>query len=442
MPQENFFIISEKKYILEPGSFISSFTFLARGVKKMISDEKSSPEIAESNKSPVPQSVLKAQGKGNSPKMEQLALLSSALEHLSEMVVITDLDHNIIYVNKASNNILGYNPEELIGHKAAEFFEGVPGNPPSLAEETAKNSINGTWKGDIFNRKKDGTLINIHLALSWLYDKNNDIIGCVGVSTDITDRKKLEKELREANQALKELDRLKSDFLTSTSHELRTPLTSIKSFVDILLSEEEEDKATKREFLTIIKEDTERLSRLVNNVLDISRIETGTISWNNTTLNLEDEIKKAIRSMDGLARKKEITIDLVKKGGPYPVFVDPDRIQQVVVNLLSNAIDFSPPRSPIVVNIVSQKNRNIREVKVSVIDRGPGITSVWQNKIFDKFMRITDKDKVRTGGTGLGLSICREIITHYNGKIQVISNPPDGSTFIFSLPLGACPNNK
>ncbi|MEA1926639.1 MAG: ATP-binding protein, partial [Candidatus Auribacterota bacterium] len=347
---------------------------------------------------------------------------------------ITDLKHNIIYVNAASKNILDYTPEEMIGHKAAEFFEGIPGNPSSLVNQATEKSIDGIWKGDILNRRKDGKLINVHVALTWLFNKDNSLLGCVGITTDITSRKRLEEELREANQALKEMDRLKSDVLTSTSHEFRTPLTSIASFVDILLNGDEDDEKTRHEFLTIIKEDTERLSRLVNNVLDITRIETGTIKWNDITFNLGDEVKKAIQSVDGLTRKDEITVELKQKDGPYPIFADPDRIRQVTVNLLSNAITFSPPRGQISVDISSGERDGKDIALVSITDQGPGITAEWQDKIFGKFVSIADKDSRQTG-TGLGLSICREIIAHYKGEIQVESALGEGSTFSFSLPV-------
>ncbi len=401
----------------------------------MIEGENDLRVIEELNELRNLVAAVRSQKELSRTKGEQMIFLSNALESLSEMIIITDLNHIIIYVNAASVDILGYAPEEMIGRPAAMFFEGIPGNPPNLVEQASRNGVNGVWKGDILNRRKDGKLINVHLSLTWIFDEENIPTGCVGVTTDITDRIRMEKELREANRALKELDRLKSDFLTSTSHEFRTPLTSITSFVDILLNGDEENNTTRREFLAIIKEDTERLTRLVNNVLDITRIETGTIDWNDTAFNLGDEVEKAIRSVNGLTRKNEITVELNEDGGPYPVFADPDRIRQVAVNLLSNAIAFSPPRSHISVNISPGKENDNREVTVSVIDRGPGIKAEWQNKIFDKFVRIPDYKNSRAGGTGMGLSICREIITHYDGEIRVESTPGKGSTFRFSLPL-------
>ena len=336
----------------------------------MVENENDRQVIEELNELRNLVAAVKSQRELTGTKGGDLIFLSNALESLSEMIIITDLNHTIIYVNAASVDILGYTPEEMIGKKAAEFFEGIQGNPPNLVEEASRDGVNGVWKGDIFNRKKDGTLINVHLALTWLSDENNITIGTVGVTTDITSRKRMEKELLEANRSLKELDRLKSDFLTSTSHEFRTPLTSITSFVDILLNGDEEDETTRREFLTIIKEVTERLTRLVNNVLDITRIETGSIIWNDTIFNLRDEVEKAIRSVNGLTRKNEITLELNGDEDPYPVLADPDRIRQVAVNLLSNAIAFSPPQGRISVDIFPGKKDGRKKVVVSVTEIG------------------------------------------------------------------------
>jgi len=401
----------------------------------MIEGENDLRVIEELNELRNLVAAVRSQKELSRTKGEQMIFLSNALESLSEMIIITDLNHIIIYVNAASVDILGYAPEEMIGRPAAMFFEGIPGNPPNLVEQASRNGVNGVWKGDILNRRKDGKLINVHLSLTWVFDEENIPTGCVGITTDITGRIKMEKELREANRALKELDRLKSDFLTSTSHEFRTPLTSITSFVDILLNGDEEDETNRREFLTIIKEDTERLTRLVNNVLDITRIETGAIIWNDTIFNLGDEVKRAIQSVNGLIRKDEISIELNEDRGPYSIFADPDRIRQVTINLLSNAIAFSPAGGRILVNISSGKEDGRQEVIVSVVDRGPGIAPELHDKIFEKFVSITDNQRMRAGGTGLGLSICREIITHYEGKIRVESRPGKGSTFWFSLPL-------
>lgn len=379
--------------------------------------------------------VVKSQKIAGRSREEQMLLLSKALENLSEMVLITDLDHKIIYVNAAAETILGYTPEEMIGHKGSEFFENIPGNPSDLVMKAAAESVDGVWKGDIFNRKKDGTLINVHLALNWLMDEENKPIGCVGITTDITLRKRMEKELKEANEELKKLDQLKSDFLSSVSHELRTPLTSIRSFADILLDADEEDEATRREFLTIIKEDTERLTRLINNVLDITRIEAGVIDWDETIFDVVEEVKRAIRSMEGVARRNEIKIDLEEQGWPYPVYADRDRIQQVVINLLSNAISFSPPGGKIRVIISSGGEKARGEVSVSVSDRGAGIEEKYRENIFEKFAQIPVPSSGKLRGSGLGLPICREIINHYGGRIRVTSSSPEGTTFRFTLPL-------
>ena len=243
------------------------------------------------------------------------------------------------------------------------------------------------------------------------------------------------RSLKDANRDLKKLDQLKSDFLSSVSHELRTPLTSIRSFADILLDADKEDEATRREFLTIIKEDSKRLTRLIDNVLDIARIENGLTDWDEITFNIADEVKRAVRSVEGMARKNDFEIKLEEKGGPYLIYAEQDRIQQVIINLLSNAIAYSPPGGKIKVIICSGEAKDRGEVKVSVIDQGPGIEKKYQEKIFKKFAQITAVPAAKSGGTGLGLPICRKIITHYKGRIWLERSSSGGSTFSFTLPL-------
>lgn len=153
--------------------------------------------------------------------------LALALENLSEMVLVTDLDHRIVYVNPAARSLLGYRPEEMIGEKASVFFRGIAGNPPDLARLMAEDhDPDGVWRGEIRNRKKDGAVIDVHLSLSELRDGENRLLGFVGVSRDITARKEMERQLEIAHAELRRVDREKSDYLSTASHELKTPLTT------------------------------------------------------------------------------------------------------------------------------------------------------------------------------------------------------------------------
>lgn len=496
---------------------------------------------------------------------ERLFLLSNAMESLSEMVVITDLDHKIIYVNSAIEKILGYRPQEVIGRRADEFFEGIPGNPEDLSAKIQEESHGEDWQKDIYNRRKDGKIIRVHLSMNWINNPAGEPIGSVGITTDITrkkeiedklranlrflqtvidtipspfyfkdlagryqrcnssfarlvfglpvdsvigrtqreltessgrelasihedkdrlllenggtqtfempavyadgnlrdivfykstytdekgqiagliglmlditDRKHMEERLKRANAELTKLDQMKSDFLSAVSHELRTPLTSICSFVDILLDSEEEIDTDRHEFLEIIKENAQRLTRLITNVLDIEKIEADMIHWEKEGFNLCDEVEKAVRSIRGIAVEKNVEIILKADRKRCPVIAGPDRIQQVLINLLSNAVEFSPEGGEITVTVQSEEKQGEAEARVAVMDRGPGISAENRKNIFKKFFQVTDRQRGKSGGSGLGLTICREIIDNYGGRIWAEERPGGGSIFRFTLPL-------
>ncbi|MDP8236297.1 MAG: PAS domain-containing sensor histidine kinase [Candidatus Erginobacter occultus] len=370
-------------------------------------------------------------GKTGKESSERKDLLALSLENLSEMILVTDLEHRIVYVNPAVRTLLGYGPEEMIGRKAADFFPGISGNPPDLAREMVRNhGPDGTWRGEILNRKKDGSTIDVLLSLSELRDSQDRPLGYVGVTRDITARKKIERELKRANQRLRRLDRQKSDYLSLVSHELRTPLTSLRSFAEILLEDETMAEERRREFLSIIREDTDRLTRLINNVLDLGRIEAGTMRWEEEVFSLADRVDKAIRTLKGLALSRQVSIEPALADDPVLVFADPDRIQQVAINLLSNAVAVSPPGETVRVEVSRVKEDGEIRARVAVTDRGGGIAAADREKIFEKFYR----QEKRKRGSGLGLFISREIVHHYGGTIGVAESSPRGTTVSFFIP--------
>ncbi len=239
------------------------------------------------------------------------------------------------------------------------------------------------------------------------------------------------KELQEANKRLKELDRLKDEFVSTVSHELRTPLTSVRAFSEILHDNVDLDREERHKYLDIMVKETERLTRLINEVLDLAKIESGRADWFMENIDITEVIKEAVASTSQLFREK--TIDIVDMIPSYSinVFADKDRIMQVAINLLSNAAKFSPSEGgTVTVRVYFRK----REIRVEVADNGPGIHSEEQNKIFGKFKQITDLRNGKPKGTGLGLAICRRIIEYHNGRIWVESKPGEGSKFTFSLP--------
>jgi Na+/proline symporter/nitrogen-specific signal transduction histidine kinase len=242
------------------------------------------------------------------------------------------------------------------------------------------------------------------------------------------------RELREANERLKSLDRLKDDFMSSVTHELRTPLTSIRAFSEILLDNPDMEIEERQNFLGIITSETERLTRLVNQVLDMAKIESGNAEWNIEPLDLREVIRASVASTSQLYRDKGVVLETQLPAAVPPVEADRDRLIQVMLNLLSNAVKFVAAGSG---RVVVTLTAGAQRLRVEVRDNGPGIRREEQAMIFDKFRQggtaLTDKPQ----GTGLGLPISRQIVERFGGRLWVDSEPGQGATFSFELPLAA-----
>ncbi|MBI3697795.1 MAG: HAMP domain-containing protein [Acidobacteria bacterium] len=248
------------------------------------------------------------------------------------------------------------------------------------------------------------------------------------------------RELEEANVRLQELDQLKSRFLSTVSHELRSPLTSIKAFAEILLDEPQSDPETRVRFLEIIDKETDRLSRLISDLLNLAKIESGRVSWRMREADLRRIIADAANAVASLAAERGVAIDQVQSEAQW-VMVDADRIQQVVMNLLSNGIKFSPEGSRIEVRLdrtsVSGPRNSTPGIyaRVAFEDRGPGIAPEDLERVFERFYQAGKDRASRPTGTGLGLTISREIVLHHGGEIWAESQSGSGSTFYFTVPL-------
>jgi len=250
------------------------------------------------------------------------------------------------------------------------------------------------------------------------------------------------REVKDALSDLKRLDEMKDSFLSSVSHELRTPLTSIRSFAEILLQYEYENPETRKEFIEIIKMESDRLTRLINDFLDLSKIEAGMMVYNDAPISLEDLTQKVIKSHEQLFQRKSLRVCLDFPLTLSHVIADRDRVHQVLTNLLANAIKFSPPGGEIRIEAKALEKKRSGDdsnwVKVSVSDQGIGIDPCDFDTIFNKFRQISgDTLKDKPKGSGLGLSICKEIVSHYQGNIWVASQKGKGSTFFFTLPTAA-----
>ena len=245
------------------------------------------------------------------------------------------------------------------------------------------------------------------------------------------------EELRAANEQLKQLDELKNDFVATVSHELRTPLTSIRMFGELLYDSPEMEVEQRSEFLGIIIKESERLTRLINTILDLAKMEAGRFEWQMSDSDPKAIIDEALAATASLFHKDppvQLSTDIPAE---LPtVHVDADRLTQVVVNLIANAVKFCDQDDGKV-----DVDADVKDgwLLVAIADNGKGVANDDRNKIFDKFQQARDDTDSARQGTGLGLPISRQIIEHFGGKIWVEDNGGQGSRFTFSLPIGAEP---
>jgi Na+/proline symporter/nitrogen-specific signal transduction histidine kinase len=240
-------------------------------------------------------------------------------------------------------------------------------------------------------------------------------------------------ELRAANERLKELDRLKDDFISTVTHELRTPLTSIRAFSEILHNDPQMPQAQRDGFVMIIVKESERLTRMINQVLDLSKLESGNAEWHATELDLNEVIQEAVSTTGQLLREHGVALELALPDAVPTVRADPDRLMQVMLNLISNAVKFCP-RGTGRIRIALQVRPDA--LQVDVADNGIGVAPSDHEIIFEKFRQVGDTLTDKPQGTGLGLPISRQIVQHFGGRLWVQSELGQGATFSFTLPRG------
>lgn len=348
----------------------------------------------------------------------------SILEAIADGVLVTDQNGEITLFNHSAERLLAMNRAELIGRPVDHFsdlFDGV-----ALAwMETIK-----TWTQDPFSFNpmntfteqvglENGNVLSVNLAP---VINNEEFFGTVSVFRDITH--------------LIEVDRMKSEFVATVSHELRTPMTSIKGYVDILLmgvagvlSDQQ------KRFLEVVQENTERLTILVNDLLDLSRIEAGQVNLNLQSLNLTELIDDVMLEINRLtvAENKTMMFDIQLPSDLPPINGDPERIRQILINLLGNAFHYTLENGKVSLSA----HRVGDEIQIDISDNGVGISPKEQDRIFDRFYRGDNHMVIATAGTGLGLSIVAKLINMHHGRIWVQSSgiEGEGSIFSFTLPI-------
>jgi len=393
--------------------------------------------------------LIEANQKLRTSEEKYRALFESA----NDEIIYVNKSGTVIDANKKVTDIFGYTPQEVIGKNFADLNLINPIQMPAM-EKAFNNTLQGTggWGlTELEAKHKDGSAVYIEANISPL-QKEGKPDGIMAVIRDVTERKQMQEkvteysdqleqkleELQKAYEKLKELDKLKDNSLSTVSHELRTPLTSIKSFAEILLAYDN-DRETEKEFLTIINDESDRLTRLINDFLDISKIESGHIQWEYVRLEIPQIIEIAVNATQALATKMKLNIKVSLQPNLPHIFGDGDKLVQVMTNLISNAINFTAEGGIIRIFAEPLRSEDSLEkpdfIKIDVVDAGTGIAPEDQEYIFEKFSQVGDTLKDKPPGTGLGLAICKEIVEHHGGNIWVESKVDEGSKFSFTLPV-------
>jgi PAS domain S-box-containing protein len=278
---------------------------------------------------------------------DALIIKDRAIDSSAIGIGIADLQGDITYANNAFFKMWGYDEKEVLGKHILEFYQNEDEVRPVIEELQDEG-----WRGEIKARRKDGSLFDASFSASLVKNKDGNPI-CMMVSViDITDRKRYEESLIKTTEELKRLDQLKSDFISTASHELRTPLASIKNAVDLILSKKAgEITDTQEKFLSMAQRNVNRLSALINDLLDISRIESGKIQLNYTEVDIKNIIENVINTFRALANEKSISLKMNLAPDLPPIYADAFRLEQVLINLVNNAIKFTPDRGSIAVDV-------------------------------------------------------------------------------------------
>lgn len=353
------------------------------------------------------------------------------IENMQLGILEVDNNDTIINVYNHFCQITGYTKDELIGKKANEIFL-KPENKRIYEINHSKRTqgISSTYEVPLV--RKDGSTAWLLVSGTPIFSLNNEIIGSIGIHYDITERKQLEQELKQANDIANKANEREKMFLASMTHELKTPINAILGMGDLLkltqLNLEQKD------YLDVMETSTKFLQKLISDILDISKIETGNLVVNSQPFDLKKMLSEIIRSFEYSLTKKNILFkfDWKLKLNTY-VIGDPLLLQQIIINLLSNAEKFTEVGAvKLVVERVNQTNQHIK-IRFTVEDTGIGLSKEHEENIFEKFVQLPATKQHKSQGTGLGLSIVKSLVEIQNSTIHVSSSVGIGSVFSFDL---------
>ncbi|MHB0976959.1 MAG: response regulator [Candidatus Aquicultorales bacterium] len=338
------------------------------------------------------------------------AILASTADGL----LVTDETGVVTHLNRAAESILGLRAKQAIGKRLQdlEFEEALDVLLKASPEAPEQERVEGEA---VLNGESERFL---KVITNPIYDRRGTFYGHIKTIRDITVEKKV--------------DKMKSEFTSTVSHELRTPLTSIKGYVDLILEGDAgEITDIQRDFLTVVKQNSDRLVGLINDLLDLSRIESGRVQLRKEPVDLDKAVDMVVATAHMLVESKSQTMEVSRPESLPIVIGDADRIAQIFMNLLSNAVKYTPEGGRI--SLSMQADEHV--ISASIADTGIGISVADQAKLFEKFYRVDNSLTREIGGTGLGLSIVKTLVTLHGGEISVESELGSGSTFTFTLPI-------
>ena len=348
---------------------------------------------------------------------KRLQLAATVFENTSEGIMITDRDGRILSTNPAFTAITGFSADEVLGQNPRILQSGMQTRDfyEAMWESITRT---GHWQGEIINRRKNGEAYTQWLNINAVKDGSGRVSHYVGVTFDISE--------------LKASERMKDEFIATVSHELRTPLTSIHGSLSLLDSglpaKSPEQSA---ELIRIAKDNSQRLVRLIDDILSIAKIESEKMKFQLRPLNLAEVVHDSVEANQDYAKQYDVHIQIEPGEDDARVLGDRDRLMQVLTNFLSNAVKHSPTGGVVGVSFA----RNDKYWRVSVTDNGSGIPASFRGEVFKKFAQADATDRRKRGGTGLGLSISKAIIDRLGGRIDFESDPDVRTCFYFELPM-------
>jgi len=363
-------------------------------------------------------------------------LLKELMDFIPDVIYFKDIKGRFIMVNQAHAKGLGVKPEALVGKTDFDLF--LKDRAKVMAEDDARVMTTGKPIIDKVERATRADGVDNYVSTTKIprYNHNGKIVGLIGITRDITRRMQFERlrkdkiSIEKKLESLEEISAMKSEFVSTVSHELRTPLAVIKQLVAIVYNGVVGKISFKqKEALGKALVNADRLMKIINDLLDISRIERNTLKLRYTLVDIVDLLKNSAGYFIKLAQEKNISLRYSYPKGVVNVFVDVDRINQVVVNLINNAIKFSTENSTIKVEVKILESK----IRIGVIDTGIGISKADLPWVFKKFTQVSKIVSAENRGLGLGLSICKQLVEKHKGEIWVESKVGVGSKFYFTL---------